>query len=148
MLADLHSWRVAPALVGAGRDRKTSCLSIASEGSQPDHRAGKGRRQDQQRESCRGEIAGSFLPNAFGLHDVHGNLWEWCLDEYGSYSGTVRAGDGLRLLGTGSATRCNRGGNFDFPAAHARSSNRRHNAPSLRGNGLGARAARAFRLDN
>lgn len=56
---------------------------------------------------------GFFLPNAFGLHDVMGNVTEWTRDWYGSYRLPVKPGDGERLGGAESE-RVVRGGGFYF----------------------------------
>jgi formylglycine-generating enzyme required for sulfatase activity len=53
---------------------------------------------------------GSYLPNAWGLYDIHGNVWEWCLDWFGEYPATVCDPVGA-ILGW---DRVHRGGGWDF----------------------------------
>lgn len=63
---------------------------------------------------------GSYPANAFGLYDIHGNLWEWCNDWYGMYGGTVTDPVGP---GAGSL-RVARGGEWGFSAFNCRSAYR------------------------
>lgn len=85
---------------------------------------------------------GLFEPNAFGLHDMSGNVSEWCQDGFNEYREPVRPLDGLR--GPAVRYRISRGGGFDTPAAQARVSDRVEFAPSIRYPYLGVRPARAI----
>ncbi|MEM7311053.1 MAG: SUMF1/EgtB/PvdO family nonheme iron enzyme [Planctomycetota bacterium] len=95
---------------------------------------------------------GELPANDFGLCDVHGNIWEWCGDPYGSLrrlnrDGAVGVGRKaldflLRLFQRGSVPRVYRGGSFGFPALFARSAFRNWWPPSDRYYDLGFRPAR------
>lgn len=86
---------------------------------------------------------GSFAANPFGLHDVHGNAWEWCRDVYAGYDSPTRPGDGLRLAqGT---RRVGRGGGCDADGSLARSARRFNNSETYSSSGLGVRPSRAVR---
>jgi len=86
---------------------------------------------------------GSFLPNRFGLHDVHGNVFEWCRDWAGGYELPWRPGDGERIV-FGGTNREARGGHYLRDASFARSANRDHQAPTSSHGGLGVRPAHAI----
>ena len=84
---------------------------------------------------------GSFRPNAFGLHDVHGNVWEWCLDGYDSgFYGSSREADPVRDP-AGARGRVLRGGSYSLAASYARSAIRSLLTPEYRDYYLGLRPA-------
>jgi formylglycine-generating enzyme required for sulfatase activity len=84
---------------------------------------------------------GSLAPNAFGLHDVLGNVSEWCLDAHIFYDVPGRPGDGLRWA-EDNQLRVNRGGSFSSTVAASRLSTRWGMLGTSTDSTLGMRLAR------
>ena len=84
-------------------------------------------------------IVGSYAPNAWGLYDMHGNVYEWCLDWWGTYPGAVSDPMGV----VSGSSRVGRGGNWNGPASFCRSADRSC-PPPYRYSNVGFRAARTI----
>lgn len=82
---------------------------------------------------------GSFPPNAFGLYDMHGNVWEWCLDHWHeNYDGAPTDGSAW-ISENENSNRLLRGGAWlDLPR-YCRSAGRGNNTPVNRDNRFGFR---------
>lgn len=79
---------------------------------------------------------GQTPPNAFGLHDMHGNVEEWCLDFYGRYD----ASDQTNPCGPSEGVfRVTRGGSHHTPEKYLRSANRMAMLPDDRHSQTGFR---------
>ncbi|NJM95844.1 MAG: SUMF1/EgtB/PvdO family nonheme iron enzyme [Phormidesmis sp. RL_2_1] len=82
---------------------------------------------------------GSFPANAFGLYDMHGNLWEWCEDHWHpNYEGAPTDGSAWKTTDT-NASRLLRGGSWSSNPDYCRSANRGRVARVNRGNYIGFR---------
>ena len=78
-------------------------------------------------------------PNAWGLYDMHGNVWEWTCSEYRDpYDGSER-----RCASGGGEKRVLRGGSWINDGRNLRSAQRNANDPGNRNDNLGFRLARA-----
>ena len=115
-----------------------SCLSTSQanyDGNYPYSNCSKGTYREKT------VAVGSFSPNAWGLYDMHGNVWEWCSDWYGSYSSSSQTNP----TGASSGSRrVLRGGSWDYDALLCRSANRIDYAPANSDDGSGFRLVRAF----
>jgi formylglycine-generating enzyme required for sulfatase activity len=82
---------------------------------------------------------GTYPPNAFGLCDMHGNVWEWCLDHWhGNYEGAPTNGSAW-ISGDNDARRVRRGGSWDDDPGNCRSATRYGTPPDFRDIDIGFR---------
>lgn len=84
---------------------------------------------------------GSFRPNAWGLYDMHGNVWEWCNDSYDEDYGGIATDPSGSLSGFG---RADRGGSWNFTPGYCRSAYRYVHWHSYRCYDLGFRIMRVI----
>ena len=89
---------------------------------------------------------GQLQPNAWGLYDMYGNVWEWVQDWYDSQEYAKRAATGTAVVDPAGPAmgsyRVDRGGSWGAAARRCRSALRRGSAPGFRDGSLGFRLLR------
>jgi formylglycine-generating enzyme required for sulfatase activity len=89
---------------------------------------------------------GRKKPNAWGLHDMHGYVWEWCADAWND-DHTGAATDGSPRVAKDAKERVIRGGSWADPADSARSALRGKAARTHKSDRIGFRCVKAAKED-
>jgi formylglycine-generating enzyme required for sulfatase activity len=84
------------------------------------------------------------VPNAWGLFDMHGNVWEWCADEWHDNYRGVPADGRAWVSRAKAAGRIIRGGGWYGTAVDCRSAGRNRRTPGVRAYDLGFRLSRTL----
>ena len=123
------AWRFIPGSTGYRLLRDAEWEYACRAGTQTEYSTGNDETllvsYSQMHPSKLTSLCGDKLPNGWGLHDVHGNVYEWCEDLYDA-------------TGTNRVTR---GGSWYFAAGYCRSAFRRWGLPSNRNDYVGFRVA-------
>lgn len=92
------------------------------------------------------QSVGQLQPNAWGLSDIHGNVWEWCHDWHGeSYYSQFASTMAIDPQGPSEgAYRVIRGGSWSFTAKFCRSAYRGGYGPSIQNGAVGFRVVRSI----
>jgi formylglycine-generating enzyme required for sulfatase activity len=89
-------------------------------------------------------VVGSYPPNPWGLHDMHGNVWEWVEDHFHDHYKGATADGSARLAGDHEGNRVLRGGSWLEEPNVLRSAHRGWSRPMTRINTFGFRVARTL----
>lgn len=123
---------------GLGSGERLSGVNACLNGSRPEYvLGGKALLINRKKVAPINETDPKYPPNAWGIHDMHGNVMEWCHDFYAPYSQKSLI---LNPLGPfNGSRRVLRGGSFYRTAMQCRSASRASYEPSYRGSEIGFR---------
>ncbi len=116
---------------------------VARAGTTTRYHWGDDYRSDRVADGGKTELVGRYASNRFGLHDVHGNVFEWVEDCWnGSYAGAPD--DGRPWVSGTCGIRVARGGSWDHPPGYLRAAYRSWSRADFRNADIGFRVARIF----